>query len=102
MLMGGNKEEDLAMRSLEGLRELKLLVDGIGPPLGEVVQGESRETRRITPLVGHAHVLGLEVHPYTARADDLPKWAETYADLMQVLTEVGVDGIFTDFPGFGR
>lgn len=107
LLGGGDKigegnTDNARFRMPEGLRELALRVDGIGPPLGEVVKGGDPATRRITSLVADARAAGLAVHPYTARADELPKWAADYDDLIGVLREAGVAGYFTDFPGLAR
>lgn len=107
LLGGGDKigegnTDNARFRTPEGLRELALRVDGIGPPLGEVVKGGDPASRRITSLVAEAKAAGLAVHPYTARADELPKWAADYGDLIGVLREAGVAGYFTDFPGLAR
>jgi glycerophosphoryl diester phosphodiesterase len=103
-LLGGDKpgegNSDYArFRTPEGLKELAALVDGIGPAMGDVVTGAQAGERTFTTLVAHAHAAGLEVHPYTARADALPKWASRYEDVVEALREAGVDGYFTDFPG---
>jgi len=50
-------------------------------------------------LVRMAHELDLLVHPYTCRADSLPRGFETFADLVSTLVDrLAVDGVFTDFP----
>lgn len=103
MLLGaGAKGEDgtdfAHLRSAAGLDELAKLVDGIGPAIGAVVAGKSKADRRVTDLVRLAHGRGLVVHPYTIRADELPKTVDSVADLHAVLfTEAAVDGVFTDF-----
>lgn len=107
LLGGGDKigegnTDNARLRSREGLRELAKWVDGIGPPIGEIVKGDDAATRRITPLVADARAAGLAVHPYTARADELPKWARDYDDLIGQLREAGVAGYFTDFPGLAK
>lgn len=104
MLMGGGqKPAAVAQRSPEGLRELAMYVDGIGPPISEIVTGTSPSDIAITALVHHAHDAGLIVHPYSARADELPKWATSYGELLRVLfDDAKVDGLFTDFPGRSR
>lgn len=107
LLGGGDKigegnTDNARFRTPEGLRELARRVNGIGPPLGEIVKGGDPGSRRITTLVADARSAGLEVHPYTARADELPKWAAGYDDLIRVLREAGVAAYFTDFPGLVR
>jgi glycerophosphoryl diester phosphodiesterase len=76
------------------LAELAKVVDGIGPSIGAIVSGT-----QVTDLTAQAHALGLEVHPYTLRMDDLPKGISTPEELMRLLfEEAKVDALFTDFP----
>jgi len=103
LLSGGKKGKDGTdfphLRTEVGLRELSSIVDGIGPSIGSIVSGKSPQDRQITDLVKHAHAANLAVHPYTLRADDLPETVNSADDLMDLLfREVGVDGLFTDFP----
>ena len=54
-------------------------------------------TRRphASALAGDAHDAGLRVHAYTFRRDDLPLYARTLEELLELFfTEVGVDGVF--------
>ncbi|HPA17125.1 MAG TPA: glycerophosphodiester phosphodiesterase [Verrucomicrobiae bacterium] len=82
-----------------GLLEVAAVADGIGPSIRQVVAGKSRADARITDLVNNAHAAGLAVHPYTARADDLPPFAASIEELLDlVLVRAGADGIFTDHP----
>ena len=49
-------------------------------------------------LIADAHAAGLEVHPYTFRADDLPEHAPDAEALHQALFEAaGIDGLISDF-----
>ena len=85
-LMGGKTKADLA--------EVAKIVDGIGPAISSIVSGTT-----VTDLTSRAHALGLEVHPYTLRIDDLPKGISTSDELMRLLfDEAKVDALFTDFP----
>jgi glycerophosphoryl diester phosphodiesterase len=85
-LAGGKIKIDLA--------ELAKIVDGIGPSIGAIVAGT-----QVTDLASQAHALGLEVHPYTLRIDDLPKGISTSEELMRLLfDEAKVYALFTDFP----
>lgn len=73
--------------------------DGIGPALGAIVAGKSKADRKVTDFMKHAHEAKLIVHPYTLRADELPKWADSMDDALEVLfSEAHLDGLFTDFP----
>ena len=87
------------MRQAEGLAELAQWVDLIGPPFGSIILGATPESRTLSTLVRDAHKVGLQVHAYTIRQDDLPKTVRSMEDLHRVLLdEAGIDGVFTDFP----
>jgi glycerophosphoryl diester phosphodiesterase len=62
-----------------------------------VLSFDAQGQPQITSLVADAHARGLVVHPYTWRADSLPRNAQSFDDLLDVAFAVaGVDGIFTD------
>ena len=97
MLMGGGESNPLTTDA--GLAELAKIVDGIGPPIGSYVTGKSPAGRKVTDLAARARKAGLLSHPYTLRADELPKCVTTVDELLRVLfDEAKVDGLFTDFP----
>jgi glycerophosphoryl diester phosphodiesterase len=104
MLLGGKGkgpgETDFTyLQTDAGLAELAKLVDGIGPPISSVVTGRSPAERQVTDLAARAHKAGLLSHPYTLRADELPKCVTTVDELLRVLfDEAMIDGLFTDFP----
>jgi len=103
LLLGGKKSADGTdfphLRTEAGLKELSSIVDGIGPPVGNIISGKSPQDRQITDLVKHAHAANLVVHPYTLRSDGLPKTVTSADELMSLLfRDAGVDGLFTDFP----
>jgi glycerophosphoryl diester phosphodiesterase len=104
LLLPGNrnivKENGLeAWFTPDGMAELAKVADGIGPDLSAIVSGDSKAGRRITDFVKDAHAAKLTVHPYTLRADDLPKFADSMDDALEVLfTEAQIDGLFSDFP----
>ncbi|MBX3436522.1 MAG: glycerophosphodiester phosphodiesterase [Planctomycetaceae bacterium] len=89
-----------AMRTSEGLRRVAEYAEGIGPALPQVISGVTVDRAAIvTPLVAAAHEQGLVVHPYTLRADDLPKWCNDFDSLLRMCyVDANVDGLFTDFP----
>ena len=71
------------------LAEIAKVADGIGPAI----------SADIVDVVAQAHAAGLQVHPYTLRIDDLPKWAKSTEELLHLLFDVAkVDGLFSDFP----
>ncbi len=103
------------LRTAEGLKEIASYADGIGPWMPHLVaevQGsadagggdpQTREAKsgrwRDTGLVKLAHDAGLVVHPYTFRIDSPPPYSDDFDEVLRIFFfEVGVDGIFTDFP----
>ncbi len=84
----------------DGMKMVASYADGIGPSMRLIVApGSVAGNLQITKLVELAHDLGLVVHPYTFRRDLLPAYAEDYGDLLDIfLDDIGVDGVFTDFP----
>jgi glycerophosphoryl diester phosphodiesterase len=72
--------------------------DGIGPWYKQILSDKVDGKFTFTSLVEDAHQLGLKVHPYTFRADQLAEFA-TFEEMMQtLLIDANVDGAFTDFP----
>lgn len=87
------------MRTAEGLAGLAQTVDAVGPDVGAIVTGAGPDSCTITDFVANAHMVKLAVHPYTVRADELPKCVNSLDDLHRLLfVEAQVDGVFTDFP----
>jgi len=77
--------------------------DGIGPPLDLLVERSGQGEIASSGLVEAAEATGKFLHPYTVRADSLPKWSESLEDLHGWLIErLTVDGFFTDFPDLSR
>jgi len=91
-------DEHKHLRTPAGLAEIAKVADGIGPALSDVVTRKGEGGLEATSLVRDAHAAGLEVHPYTFRVDALPPGAASYEDLLRLVFDIGVDGIFTDFP----
>jgi glycerophosphoryl diester phosphodiesterase len=104
MLLGGKGKEPgetdfTYLQTDDGLAELAKVVDGIGPPISSYVTGKSPAERQVTDLAARARKAGLKSHPYTLRADELPKCVTSVDELLSALfTEAKVDGLFTDFP----
>lgn len=88
------------LRSRRGLRELAGTVDAVGPWLEQLYQRPGDDAApEMTGLTAVAHDLGLAVHPYTFRLDDLPDGFGDFASLVHYFAGVlCVDGLFTDFP----
>jgi glycerophosphoryl diester phosphodiesterase len=92
------------MQTDSGLAEVATYADGIGPWLNQIYRGRARDGRaQLTDLVTRAHGLGLLVHPYTFRRDELPPGIDSFKQLLEIFVErAGVDGLFTDFPDLVR
>jgi glycerophosphoryl diester phosphodiesterase len=87
----------------EYLDYMKRYVVGIGPWKDTVVP-PTKGNLLATPsdLVAMAHARGLQVHPYTYRNENeflhFNFRQDPYAEYDYWINDVGVDGLFTDFP----
>lgn len=90
----------VALRTPAGLARVAEVADGIGPHIGQLFALRTLDGAPVvTELANNARHAGLLIHPYTFRADDLPPGFAGFDELVRFfLTEVGVDGLFTDFP----
>ncbi|MGJ8580824.1 MAG: glycerophosphodiester phosphodiesterase [Psychromonas sp.] len=90
------------MFSEQGMVDIAQYAEAIGPWYPMLVSPESvKENLIISGLVKQAHQAGLIVHPYTFRADQgkIPAYANNFEQLLTIFYyQVGVDGVFTDFP----
>jgi glycerophosphoryl diester phosphodiesterase len=96
-----------------GLKELSRSVDGIGPDKAQVIPRNADNTLGTpTSLVGDAHAAGLEVIPYTFRAENQflpadyrvgtdPNAYGRAIDEQITFLKAGVDGLFTDQADIG-
>ncbi len=77
---------------------------GIGPNKRLIVPSVGGVLQAPTTLVQDAHAVGLLLHPYTFRNEDIFLAAEYNGDPKleyQQFIELGIDGFFSDFPGTG-
>jgi glycerophosphoryl diester phosphodiesterase len=73
--------------------------DGIGPWVETLYRQDDAGSLVDRRVVSTAHDAGLAVHPYTFRSDDLPPGFATLAELVDFcVSELRIDGLFTDFP----
>ena len=87
------------MRTPAGLAQVRRYAAGLGPWIGHLLSETGPDERpRFTDLVELAHRAGLLVHPYTLRRDALPHGFSTLDSLLGTLLDLGIDGVFTDFP----
>ena len=124
--VSGDKRTYADLQTVSGLAEIASYADGIGPwkPMIQstkivdanadgkaddlnadgVINGQDRVLATPSALVDNAHDQGLFVHAYTFR-DEARYLASNYANNPQAefthFINLGVDGVFTDFPGTG-
>ncbi len=98
------KSKLFLVQLIESSEETELLehfatyADGIAPWYKQILEKKARNKFTFTTLISDAHKLGLKVHPYTFRADQLDEFS-SLDEMMQILFfEANIDGGFTDFP----
>ena len=81
------------------LKEYATYADGLGPWYKSILKGKDEQGNwQKTNLVKEAHDLGLVVHAYTFRADDIEGFS-SFDELLDVgFNTLELDGVFTDFP----
>jgi glycerophosphoryl diester phosphodiesterase len=88
----------------EGLREIATYAAAIGPAKSLVLPVRQGRIGSPTTLVQDAHDAGLEVHVWTLRSDPpflAPGWNGDPLAEWRRFAELGVDGLFGDFPADG-
>jgi glycerophosphoryl diester phosphodiesterase len=81
-----------------GLESVAAYAFGLGPSYRQLVTDEAGRPK-VTALTLAAHELGLHLHPYTFRREDLPGYAPSLEYLLDVFfREARVQGVFCDFP----
>lgn len=98
----GDDAEYQWMFTAQGMAQVGAYADGFGPDKSLLIDPESPAGQlKISELVSLAHASGMQVHPYTFRADagQVPAWADSYEAMLEAFFfEAGIDGAFTDFP----
>ncbi|HOB93596.1 MAG TPA: glycosyltransferase [Aquabacterium sp.] len=108
----GRSYADLAKLTAGGLRFVDGYADGIGANTNLMIPLVGGRLGTPTSLVADAHSLGLEVHGWTFRAEnvflpnefDIGTNPAAYCDMrgqVQAFTALGMDGFFTDQPDLG-
>lgn len=93
-----------------GVKAIAAFAEGLGPEWPLVVPTTGGTLGAPTGLVGWAHAAGMQVHPWTVRAENvfLPKSLQRGASpadhgdveaVFKAIYGAGVDGVFSDFPG---
>jgi glycerophosphoryl diester phosphodiesterase len=87
----------------KGLEEIARYAAAVGPAKSLVIPRDAAgKLTRPTSLVADCHARGLQVHPWTFRAESefLPAGLDLQAELREFLA-VGIDGFFADQPDVG-
>lgn len=89
-----------AMRTPEGIAGVAKYAQGIGPKITHIASGIDENGRPIlSDLMQSVRAHNLMVHPYTFRQEQLPPEIPDIETLHEILLyDIGVDGVFTDFP----
>ena len=81
------------------LEDLATYSDGVGPYKSLVMDLQTGEP---TGYADKARALGLVVHPWTFRDDDIAPGFQSPEDEIRAILDAGATGFFTDFPDTGR
>ena len=91
------------MVTAEGARKVRAYADGVGVAKELILTSAADGTIGTpTSVVANAHAAGLLVHIWTIRSDApfLPAmWHGDEAAEVRMFAKLGVDGVFSDFPG---
>ena len=99
-LIAGDQNKSTPPLTPEGLIEIKSYADGVGPSMNQLIhQLDNKGTPVVADWVQQAQNHGLNIHPYTFRADALPNYSESFEHLLEIFVGTArIDGLFTDFP----
>lgn len=106
-LVGADRPE---MVTAEGLKRIASYAHGVGPDWSLVIPTRDGALGAPTSLVADARAAGLQVHPWTVRAEnrflptslrkgDNPAAHGDVGAVFKALYAAGVQGVFSDFPG---
>ena len=101
LLPAENSDDDaIEWTSRKGLEEIKKFADGIGPEKFQLLNVDEKTKQwTASELYQNAKELGLFIHAYTFRIDDLPMLIKDWNQLLDIfLNQLKIDGLFTDFP----
>lgn len=83
------------------LMRVKKTAVGIGCPITDLIK-QQKEGWISTKIGSEIKASGLMRHPYTLRKDQLPEGIKSFEELVHILKGVGIEAVFTDFPGLAR
>jgi glycerophosphoryl diester phosphodiesterase len=103
LLQSGDPRTYADLVTPKGLEEIARYATAIGPAKSLVMPRDAAgRLARPTALVADCHANGLQVHPWTFRAESefLPAGLDLAGELREFLA-VGIDGFFADQPDVG-
>ena len=80
------------LKKPESANLIKQNASNIGVWLGHIFN----KSGKYKPWVKSMREMGLKVHVYTVRNDALPSYVKNEAHLLSLLTQYGIDGVFSD------
>jgi glycerophosphoryl diester phosphodiesterase len=89
------------LKTPEGMKDIAAVAQGIGPWIPQLVTS-GKKGLSFSQLATFAKENHLAIHPYTHRIDQLPEGMTSDLLLNTLFNEIGVDGIFSDFPDKAR
>jgi glycerophosphoryl diester phosphodiesterase len=95
----GPEPEYVELLTAAGLRSVSAYAYGLGPRYSQLLDAQEQRRPRASAIARLARDAGLQLHAYTFRRDELPTYARTLEELLELVwTAVGVDGVFCDHP----
>lgn len=81
-----------------GLRSVSGYAYGVGPHYSQLVETDGGGPKP-SSFALRAREAGLRIHAYTFRREDVPAYARSFEELLELfLAKMGVDGVFSDHP----
>lgn len=81
-----------------GLRAIAAIAYGVGPHFSQLVELAEGQPRP-SDFAERVRDAGLRVHAYTFRREDVPTYARTLEELLEIfLGRIGIEGVFCDHP----
>jgi glycerophosphoryl diester phosphodiesterase len=95
----GPETEYADLLTPKGLRRLASDAYALAPHYTQLIEQDGSRRPNPSPLCYAARDAGLRLHPYTFRRDDLPAYAGTLEELLEIFVrDVGVEALFCDHP----
>jgi len=84
------------------LTRISKIADGIGPTITSLFSIDENGEILPSRIVSSAHQVGLVVHPWTIRKDEISKPFKSFDQMHEMIRSARIDGVFSDFPDASR